>query len=243
MNIMLTLEYDGTMFCGWQAQNGPRTVQGVVEEALMQLTGQAVRIHGAGRTDAGVHALGQTASLELDTTIPPERLLLALNPLLPRDVKVIASQVVSPEFHARYSAIGKTYAYRLVICDRPTPLLRDRAWTVPTDLNLASVELALQEVVGTHDFRAFCSTGSSVKSTVRTIWDANLSRSENGAVITLHGNGFIYKMVRIIVGAVVAIGRGRLDRSALTRALENGDRTVLAATAPAQGLYLVKIDY
>jgi len=243
VNVKLTLEYDGTDFCGWQVQPGQRTVQGAVEEALLRLTGEKLRIHGSGRTDAGVHALAQVASFCVDTAIPPGRLHLALNPLLPDDVKVLTSEAVSERFHARFSAQAKTYAYHLLFKDEASPLYRNRAWRVGTKLNLAAVKAGLKLVEGTHDFKAFCSAGSSVARTERTLYKASLSCVENIGVVTLYGNGFLYNMVRIIVGTVVAMGQDRLSADDILTALSTGERNRLSATAPAHGLYLMEVHY
>lgn len=243
MNIKVVLEYDGTDYHGWQVQPGQRTVQGTIEDALHRLVGQRVRVHGSGRTDSGVHALGQVASFELDTTIPPERIALALNPLLPEDVRVLSSEQVEKSFHARFKAWGKTYCYRLLLRDEPSPIMRNRCWRVERSLDLVAMKEALGLVVGTHDFKAFCSAGSSVDVTVRTIWSADMNQRGEELEITLHGNGFLYNMVRIIVGALVAIGRGQISSNHIAQALKTGDRDSLHNTAPPQGLYLVRVDY
>lgn len=243
MNVKLTLEYDGTDFCGWQVQPGQRTVQGAVEEALSRLLGQEVRIHGAGRTDAGVHAMAQVATFSVDTAIPPERLRFALNPLLPDDVKVVASESMPEDFHARYSARAKTYKYYLLFSDKPSPLNRNRAWRVGTKLDLAAVNAGLKLLEGRHDFKAFSSTGSNVTSTERILYQADLSCVDNMGVVTLYGNGFLYNMVRIIVGAVVAMGQDKLSADTIVTALATGERSLLSATAPAHGLYLFEVHY
>lgn len=243
MNIKLVLEYDGTDFNGWQVQPGKRTVQGVIEEALKRLTGHNVRIDGSGRTDSGVHALGQVASLQMETTVPPERIALALNPLLPEDVKVLSSEQVPDSFHARFSAQGKTYCYRLLLRDEPSPLTRNRCWRVGKNLDLVAMKDALSLVAGTHDFKAFCSAGSSAATTTRTIWRADMSMDGEILEVTLHGNGFLYNMVRIVVGALVAVGRRQITHEHISEALVTGKRDCLHITAPPQGLYLVRVDY
>ena len=243
MNVKLTLEYDGTEFCGWQVQPGQRTVQGAVEEALSSLLRQEVRIHGAGRTDAGVHAMAQVATFSVNTVIPPQRLRFALNPLLPDDVKVVTSEAMPEDFHARYSARAKTYKYHLLFSDKPSPLHRNRAWRVGTKLDLAAVSAGLKLLEGRHDFKAFSSTGSNVTSTERILYQADLSCVENMGVVTLYGNGFLYNMVRIIVGAVAAMGQGKLSADTILTALATGERSLLSATAPAHGLYLFEVHY
>ena len=247
MNIKLVLEYDGTNFCGWQVQPGQRSVQGVVEHALQILTGDPVRIHGSGRTDAGVHALGQVASFSTSSNIAPERFMPALNGMLPADVKIRQSTAVPEEFHARHSARFKSYIYKIVVCSYPPPLLRNRVWHVRRTVDSDSILEALRYLVGTHDFKAFCASGSSVPSTVRTITHAEL-RTRNmdqrmDMEIMLRGNGFLYNMVRIIAGAAVAIGSGKIPTASFPDALATGSRALLDVTAPPQGLYLVGVEY
>ena len=245
MNIKLILEYEGTDFCGWQVQPGQRSVQGVVEDALLKLTGCNVRIHGSGRTDSGVHALGQVASFHTHSSITPERFKPALNGMLPADVKVKESASVPEGFHARHSARFKTYIYKVVVRDYPPPLLRSRAWHVRRTINPDKVREALGHLVGTHDFKAFCASGSSVQSSVRTITNADLilNDTDDTLEIVLRGNGFLYNMVRIIAGGALAIGSGKILPHSFTDALSSGNRALLDITAPAHGLYLAEVEY
>lgn len=243
MKVKLTLEYDGTHFAGWQAQPRQRTVQGTLEAALGRLVGQEIRVEGAGRTDAGAHALGQVASLKLETTIPSQKLVEALNPLLPDDVRVLCSEEVPEDFHARFSATGKVYRYVALLRDEQSPLSRHRAWHIGTKVDIGKIELALPLLTGTHDFRAFCAAKSSVTATVRTIREAKIATEGEFVSAEFCGNGFLYHMVRIIMGALVAVGRGKIDPQAITLALSSGCRPLAFITAPAHGLYLVAVEY
>ncbi len=243
MKVKLTLEYDGTDFSGWQAQPRHRTVQGTLEAALYRLVGQEVRVEGAGRTDAGAHALGQVASLKLETTIPAGRLAQALNPLLPGDVRVLRSEAVDEDFHARFSATGKVYRYVILPRDAQSPLHRHRAWQISTKVDVGRIAAALPLLVGTHDFRAFCAANGSAATTVRTIREAKITTEGDFVAIEFCGNGFLYHMVRIMMGALVAVGRGKVDPSAITGALRSGCRPLAFITAPAHGLYLVAVEY
>jgi len=245
MNIKVVLEYDGTNFCGWQVQPGQRSVQGVIEDALLKLTGCEVRIHGSGRTDAGVHALGQVAHFHLSSSIAPGSFKPALNGILPDDVKVRESAEVPEGFHARHSARFKTYIYKLVVRDYRPPLFRNRAWHVRKPLDMDRVKEALGQLIGTHDFKAFCASGSPVQSTVRTVTHAEvrLSVVDDTVEFLLRGNGFLYNMVRIIAGAAVAVGSGKISPTSFPEALAGGNRALLDVTAPAHGLYLESVEY
>ncbi|MEF2231735.1 MAG: tRNA pseudouridine(38-40) synthase TruA [Pseudodesulfovibrio sp.] len=243
--IKLTLAYDGTDFSGWQLQPRDRTVQGEVESALVRLVGGGVRVHGSGRTDAGVHALAQVAHFDC----PDDRAGLpwarALNAILPEDVRVTDAAVVDGEFHARYSARSKTYEY--VLWHDPgycLPQRRRFVWDCgPVDF--AAMEAAAGVFAGEHDFAAFRNLGTSVQSTVRTIF--SLSRLPGGdareSVWRFTADGFLKQMVRNIMGALVACGRGRLAAADVRAILRSRDRATAPATAPAQGLTLISLDY
>ncbi|MBS3874050.1 MAG: tRNA pseudouridine(38-40) synthase TruA [Firmicutes bacterium] len=243
MNLKLVIEYDGTDFCGWQLQPGQRSVQGEMENAIAALTGQTVRLHGAGRTDSGVHALAQVANCQLETKIPPGRFAAALNPLLPSDVKVLSAEAVSDSWHARFSAQGKVYVYRLLLSPSPRPLARHRAYRLPPNLDLDAIERALPLFVGRHDFRAFAAKGSSALTTERTITRAELTRRGEQCDLVFSGDGFLYHMVRIIVGDLVSVALGKLTIQDIASALATGYRSRPPVTAPAQGLYLVEVIY
>ncbi|NLD34939.1 MAG: tRNA pseudouridine(38-40) synthase TruA [Clostridiales bacterium] len=241
--FLLTIEYDGTHYSGWQRQlNGP-SIQQEVEHALHRLTGQRAAVTGASRTDAGVHALGQCAHVDLDVSIPPDKLPFALNTLLPRDIRVLQGERVGPAFHARFQARGKEYAYRIFNRRHPSALRRHFAAHVALPLDDAAMARAAQDLVGTHDFAAFQAAGGTAKTTVRTITSAALTREGDELLLTIQGNAFLYNMVRIIAGTLIYVGLHKLPEDAFARAIETGDRLLLGPTAPPQGLCLNRVYY
>jgi len=243
MRILLTLEYDGTDYAGWQRQlNGP-SVQEALEDALRRATGTDTRITGASRTDAGVHALGQRAHFDTASSIPPDGYPLVLGTLLPRDIAVTQSVAVPDSVHARFSAKGKEYTYRILNRRSPSALRRRFTAHVPVPLCFEAMMQALPMLEGTHDFAAFVAAGGSQKTTVRRIDRINLVRQEDEIILTVAGNAFLYNMVRIIAGTLIDIGKGRLDAGCVARAIETGDRLQLGATAPACGLELTRVFY
>src|SRR5262245_59495979 len=205
--LKLVLEYDGFDYCGWQVQARAPTLQGVIEAALEKILRERVRIHGAGRTDAKVHALGQVASFRCLSDIPATALQRALNSLLPRDVVVHEVQDVVADFHARFSALGKTYVYRILNRPIRAPLRARYAWHIPQILDLPAVELAAVCLRGTHDFKSFQATGSEVKTTERTVIELTVARAGDEIVISFTATGFLRHMVRNIVGTLVEVGR------------------------------------
>jgi len=249
MNFKLTLQYDGTDFHGWQMQGELRTVQQELARVLSLLDGREVVVHGSGRTDAGVHAEGQVASVQLQREFTPAKLRAAINGNLPTDVRVLEAEIVDDEFHARYSALGKTYVYRIVNGPVLSPfwsryaLLEAR----PVDLDLMSHAAAL--FLGEHDWTAFSAAQADVESRVRTITRLQVhERSDERArqrmiEITVSAEGFLRYMVRSIAGTLLAVGRGEMDEETVRRAIEEGDRSIAAATAPAKGLTLLSVDY
>lgn len=242
--IRLTVAYDGTAYAGYQRQAGHRSVQQALEDALGKLSGvPRVVIHGASRTDAGVHALGQVVHFDTSGRIPAEKYGFALNTLLPGDVRVMASCEVSPDFHARFSATGKTYRYLVDNGRHFCPLRRLTHAHVPIPLDLAAMRGEAQTVVGRHDFRAFAAAGSVAKTTVRTIHRVRLEQEGACFCLYVHGNAFLYNMVRILAGTLIDVGRGNAAPGAIARALETGDRLALGVTAPAQGLTLMAVYY
>ena len=242
----ITLAYDGTDFLGWQRQRtgGGRTVQGVVEDALSRLAARSrVAVAGASRTDAGVHALGQVASFDLPRDMDPLDLQRALNGLLPRDVRVQEAARCPAGFHARRSATSKLYRYELDCGGVPLPQRRRFAGFVPDRLDPGEVRAAAALYVGRHDFASLASAGSSVKTTVRTV-RRSLASFEGGTLVyEVEADGFLRKMVRSMMGGLVAAGRGALTSRDLARALEARDRRAWPAPAPACGLTLVRVDY
>lgn len=241
--MLLTLEYDGTAYAGWQRQlNGP-SVQQELERALHKLTGEAVGVTGASRTDAGVHALGQRAHFDTASRIPDDKWPFALNTLLPHDIRVVDSQPVGGAFHARFDARGKTYVYRFYNRRQPSALLRHYTAHAPLPLREDAMERAARHLLGLHDFAAFQAAGGTAKTTIRQIDQAVLRREGEEIRLTVHGDAFLYNMVRIIAGTLLSIGVGKLPEDAFLRAFDTGDRLQLGPTAPAQGLCLVQVDY
>jgi len=249
MNYKLTIQYDGTDFHGWQMQSELRTVQGEMTKALSLLAGRDVVLHGSGRTDAGVHAEGQVASVELARELAPEKLIAAINGNLAKDVRVIAAEVVAPEFHARYSALEKTYRYRVVNSRVLSPFWLRYAHHEARALDLQQMEQCAALFLGEHDWTAFSSAQSDSETRTRTItalelksyWDkcARASLLE----LTVSANGFLRYMVRSIAGALLAVGRGELNAELISRAINHGERSLAAATAPAVGLTLMSVRY
>jgi tRNA pseudouridine38-40 synthase len=240
------LAYDGTDFHGWQLQKrgAGRTVQGVLEEALARLAGGTrVAVAGAGRTDAGVHALGQIASFELAREVEPGELLRALNGLLPPDVRVLDAAVAPAGFHARRTAVSKLYRYVLDFGGVPLPQRRRFAGWVPWPLDSAAVHAAAALYVGRHDFASVASAGGSTKTTVRTVTRSEAAFQGTTLVYEVEADGFLRKMARSLVGGLVAAGRGVLSPDDLARLLAARDRRVWPAPAPARGLTLVRVDY
>jgi tRNA pseudouridine38-40 synthase len=245
----LTLAYDGTDFEGWQVQSrsagrAPRTVQGTLEAALARLEGgESVRVAGAGRTDAGVHAEGQVASCALSREIPPEALQRALNGLLPADVRVVSCAEAPPGFHARTSAVSKLYRYVLDTGPVQSPTRRRFAGHVPWTLDEGRVKEAARLVLGRRDFRSLAASGGSVKTTIRTLTRSEALFRGQTLVYEVEADGFLRQMVRNLVGGLIACGRGALGPADLARALEAGDRRAWPPTAQARGLTLVRVDY
>jgi tRNA pseudouridine38-40 synthase len=243
-NFRFRIEYDGTGFAGWQLQPAARTVQGVLEAAVAAIAGARVAVHGAGRTDAGVHALGQVANARLETALAPGTLREALNANLPRDVAVCAVAVAPDGFHARRDARAKQYVYRLWTGPVRSPL-RDRTslW-VRRPLDLAAMRAAAAAFVGTHDFASFRAAGSPVPTSVRTLHRIEIAGEPGGDVaLDFLGSGFLRHMVRNLVGTLLEVGCGRRAPEAMPQLLAARDRTRAGPTAPARGLALVRVDY
>lgn len=245
--LKLIVAYDGRPFAGWQSQAGGNTVQDHLEAALAKIAGTHVRVHGAGRTDAGVHALGQCAHADVPVRrLAPERWLHALNASLPPTIRVLRARYVSESFHARFSACGKTYRYRIWNGAVLPPLELGRAWHVARRLDLDASMAATQAFEGTRDFAAFAANrGKPEPNTVRTITRARLTRSGSSITVEFTGDGFLYKMVRIMVASIVACGIGRMSREELCQQMEaaGGGGARPRSVAPAEGLFLVRVRY
>ena len=243
MRIKLTIEYDGTAYAGWQRQENALAVQQVIEEALTKLTRARVVIAGASRTDAGVHALGQTAHFDTESRIPPDKYAFALNIMLPADIRIRKSEAVSEAFHARFSNKGKRYRYLIYQSPHAGALNRNTHAHVIYPLDDEKMRRELTALIGTHDFAAFAASGSVVKDTVRTIYSASLARRGDELELLVEGSGFLYNMVRIIAGTLISVGAGRLEEGAFARAIQSGNRLDLGVTAPAHGLTLMEVYY
>ncbi len=249
MNFKLILQYDGTDFHGWQIQENLRTVQGELTAALSLIEGRLVHVHGSGRTDAGVHAEGQVASVELQREISPEKLRAAINANVGADVRVLKAEVVDPEFHARYSATGKTYVYRIVNGPVVSPFWSRYAHHEARKLDLQRMRAAAGLFLGRHDWTAFSAAHSDVEDRVRTMEQLDVtSRFDERAhdsilEIRVTADGFLRYMVRAIAGTLMSVGRNELGNDALHEAIETGRRPLAATTAPACGLTLVSVRY
>ena len=241
--ILLTISYDGTAYAGWQLQENAVAVQQRLEEALEKLIGSPIRVTGASRTDAGVHAVGQRAHFDTYSRIPPEKYPFALNTCLPPDIRVLEGVQVPGTFHARFDAAGKRYTYRIHNAPHASALWRNVTAHVPQKLDVPKMRQCLTDLLGVHDFRAFQAAGGTAKTTVRTLTQASLEQNGSELTLTVCGNAFLYNMVRIIAGTLIDIGMGRLDSDAFARALHSGNRLDLGVTAPACGLELSQISY
>ncbi len=242
-NVRLVVEYDGTLYCGWQRQTNGLSIQEVLENRLQLMTGAAVRLIGSGRTDAGVHAINQVANFRTPSDIPVDGLLKGLNSLLPRDIAVREASEAHTGFHARYSALEKIYVYRLLCGRVRSPLERLYAWHVPYSLNFRAMEACLPAIHGEHDFSAFMASGSNVKSTVRRVSNLKLAPRDDVLEFEITANGFLRHMVRNIVGTLVEVGRGRKTPELLASILDGRDRRKAGMTAPPQGLFLKEVIY
>jgi tRNA pseudouridine38-40 synthase len=243
--LQFTLEYDGAGFEGWQSQpEGHRTVQDTLEAALETITGHAVRVIGAGRTDAGVHAEGQVASAEIETGLTCGELKRALNGVLPPDLAVVGLEQRPAGFHARYDAGAKLYRYRIWNGASPSPLRAPRSHWLRSPLDLTAMGEAASRLEGCHDFASLQAAGSSSSSSVRTLYRVEVAGSPGGQIsIEVEGSGFLRHMVRNLVGVLLEVGRGRLAPGSIPSLLASRDRALAPATAPAQGLTLVWVDY
>ena len=241
--IRLTVAYDGTDYCGWQVQNNGATIEGELNTALTQLTGQTVKVIGASRTDAGVHARGNVAVFDTESSIPPERFLYAVNALLPEDIVVVDSCEVAADWHPRHCNTEKTYEYRVLNQKLPDPMRRRDTYFVSFPLDLEKMRKAAGYLEGEHDFKSFCNVHTHVEDTVRTIYRLEVIREENVITFRVRGNGFLYNMVRIMVGTLLFVSEGKIKKDELKDIILSKERKRAGKTAPPQGLYLNKINY
>lgn len=241
--IKLTIAYDGTNYCGWQVQPNGITVEEVVNKALKKLTGEDIQVIGASRTDSGVHALGNVAVFDTHTTIPPERISYALNQRLPEDIVIVKSEEVAEDFHPRYCDCSKTYEYHILNTRIPIPTKRLTNYFVSYDLDVEKMRKAAGYLIGEHDFVSFCNVRTDVEDTVRTVTELEILKDGEEITIRISGNGFLYNMVRIIVGTLIRVGRGFYEPEKVKEILEAKDRKAAGVTAPPHGLMLAEIRY
>jgi tRNA pseudouridine38-40 synthase len=243
--LKLIIAYDGAPFAGWQSQTHSNTIQDHLERAFARINGQRIRVHGAGRTDAGVHALGQCAHADIENDrLSAERWTMALNALLPSAIRVMRCRYVSNRFHARFSAKGKIYRYRVCTLPIVPPFESKRVWHVSAPLNFDALKLAALKFRGTHDFSRFAATrGNFYHDTERTIRDVRVRHRRGEIVIEFDGDGFLYKMVRLMVGAIKECAAGKIDAEQITQELKNSKVKSRRFCAPPDGLYLVRVRY
>ncbi|MBR1443432.1 MAG: tRNA pseudouridine(38-40) synthase TruA [Firmicutes bacterium] len=247
MKYLIKIAYDGTNYCGWQKNEGVESIQGKVEEALSKLLKKNTQIRGASRTDAGVHAKGQIAVFEAETSIPADRFPYALNPLLPDDIRIVGGERVDDEFHPQKRVEKKTYEYLIYNSEFPDPRMRNftsfERKGERKKLDIKKMEKAAEKFIGTHDFKAFCASGGNTKTTIRTIYDLTVCENNNIISIRVTGSGFLYNMVRIIAGTLIAVGEGRIKSDELEEIIRSKQRERAGKTADACGLTLLEIYY
>ena len=241
--VKLTVAYDGTRYSGWQVQQNAVTIEGVLNKALSKLTGEEIAVIGASRTDAGVHAMGNVAVFDTESTIPGERFLYVLNQKMPEDVVIVASEEVPLTWHPRHQDTLKTYEYRILNAKLPDPTRRLYTNFVSFDLDIDLMRKGAAYLVGEHDFAGFCSVKTNAKTTVRTITDLQVRQNGDEIIIRVTGNGFLYNMVRTIAGVLIRVGRRYYPPEKVLALLEGRERTGEAVTAPPQGLCLMEIQY
>ena len=243
-NFKITIEYDGSAYHGWQREAEDRTIQGEIENALMTMTGDRFTVTGSGRTDAGVHALNQTANFRCATSLTPKAFLKGLNSLLPEDIVITSCKVVPEKFHARYDVKSKVYHYRILNRLLPAAISRQYAWHIRKKLDLEAMKEAIYCILGSHDFKAFEGSGSPRASSIRSIINADFVITDNDyIVLRIEGDGFLKFMVRNIVGTLVDVGLDKITPDDFKQILVSKDRNLAGITAPAHGLFLMEVKY
>ena len=243
MRIKLIIEYDGKNYSGWQRQENANSIQSEIEKAIFKLTGNKITIHGSGRTDADVHALGQVCHFDTDDLIPPDNFAMALNTKLPYDIRVISSMQVDDEFHSRFDSKIKHYQYKIINRRRPLALDRHRAWHVVKHLDIDLMRHGAKHLLGEHDFATFMAAHSAIEDTNRRIDKVSIEKIGDEITIDIVGNGFLRNMVRIIAGTLVNIGLGKNKPSDMIDIIKAKNRRAAGVTAPGYGLYLVSVEY
>ena len=243
-NIKLTIEYDGKKFGGWQKQPTKLNIQGEIEEAIKTITGEKeIELNASGRTDAGVHSLGQVANFKTNSTLPIEKFAFAINSQLKKSIVIIKAEEVPENFHARYNCKGKKYRYIINNSSQGTAIYRDLEYHVPQKLDYEKMKKAIKYFEGRHDFKAFKASGTSSKDSIREIYKAEIIKDGERFIIELTGNGFMYNMVRIISGTILEVGLGKIEAEEIPKIIESKDRKLAGKTLPAHGLYLVEVYY
>ncbi len=242
-NIKLIIEYDGKGFNGWQKQPDRLNIQGEIEKAIEEITGEKVDLTASGRTDAGVHSLGQTANFKTDSKIPTEKFAKAINSRLKKSIVIKSAEEVDEKFHSRYSVKSKTYRYIINNSENGTAIYRGLEYHVPMKLDYEKMNEAIKYFIGEHDFKAFKASGTSSKSSVRKIFDGSVRKEGERVIIEVTGTGFLYNMVRIISGTLLDVGLGKIKPEDIPSIIESKDRTKAGKTLPAHGLYLLQVNY
>ena len=241
--IMLTVSYNGTNYHGWQIQNNGITVQEALQTAISKVLGKDIAVHGCSRTDAGVHAKMFCCHLDCDDNIPFGAFLRGVNSLLPNDIAILNCESVESDFHARFNAKGKTYVYKILNSNKKDPFIAPFVWQIERPLNIDKMNEFCKTLVGTHDFYGFSSSGRTVEDTVRTVTECVVTKEEDIVTLKISGDGFLYNMVRIIVGTAVDVSDGRLEPDCALSVFETKLRENAGVTAPPQGLFLEKVYY
>jgi tRNA pseudouridine38-40 synthase len=242
-NFKAVIQYDGTNYSGWQIQPNRVTIQGTLQQTLHKITEEKVTIHASGRTDAGVHALGQVASFKLEKVMKAPLLQSALNSLLPQDIRIIHLDKAPDEFNARYNANSKEYQYQIFAGKVLSPFLYKYFYHFPVELDIAEMKKAAQKFIGEHDFSAFKSAESSCKNYVRKVFQSDIVSNEDIIYYIVVANGFMHYMVRTMVGTLIEVGRGKIAAEQIEKIITSKNRAKAGATAPPQGLFLIKVNY
>lgn len=242
-NIKLVIEYDGKDYNGWQKQPNKLNIQGTIEQVISSITGEEIELNASGRTDAGVHAWGQVANFKTNSKLAIEKFPIAINSRLKNNIVIRSAQEVNEEFHARYNCKRKTYHYVINNSRTGTAIYRNLQYHVPQPLDIVAMQKAISYFEGEHDFKGFKASGTSNKSSIRTIYQAQVVKENDAVIIFLTGNGFLYNMVRIIAGTLVDVGLGKIKPEEIATIIASKDRTKAGKTLPPQGLYLASVEY
>lgn len=242
-NIKLTIEYDGRDFNGWQKQPNKLNIQGTIENAISQITGEQIELYASGRTDAGVHAWGQVANFKTNSNLPIEKFAIAINSKLKKSIVIKKAEDVEENFHSRYNCKKKTYKYIINNSKYGTAIYRGLEYHVSQKLDFEEMKKAIKYFEGEHDFKGFKASGTSSKSSIRIIYNAEIEKIDDKIIIELTGNGFLYNMVRIISGTILEVGLGKIKQEEIPSIIESKDRKRAGKTLPAHALYLVDVEY